>query len=124
MQNKCVRMAYGVRKFGRISEKFRMSGWLNVRNMFIFHSGCLFHKIITSGKPAYLYNKIKFRTDVHNINIRHRNAVTVPVHRTVFYEGCFSYTVANVYNALPGELKTLNSRKFANRFRELLFAQQ
>lgn len=32
----------------------------------------LYHPTVTTGKPPYLFNKIKFRRDVHAINVKIR----------------------------------------------------
>lgn len=54
-----------------------------------------------------LYNKICFRADVHNINLRLRGLLTIAQHNAVFYQRSFSYNIAKVYHDIPESVKTL-----------------
>lgn len=112
IQNSCLRYVFGIRKFDRISHKLADLKWLNMNNRRRYHSLILYHKIITTGTPPYLLHKIRFRTDVHNINIRNRNLITPPRHRLSFYERSFSYSVYVAYNHVPNVFKELSLGAF------------
>lgn len=119
VQNSCLRLIYGIRRRKRISHKLKCIPWLNMEKRRYLHSACLFHKIIKLKSPPYLYNKIKFRTDIHNINIRRKDELSVPVHKHSFFERSFSYNVCKVYNSIPPEYKTLpidKLKKFMRRY--------
>lgn len=113
MQNSCLRMIYGIRKYQPISHKLKDTKWLNMKNRRYLHSLTLFRRIIKRGSPPYLYNKIKFRTDIHNINLRHKNTITIPLHSTKFFQRSFSYNVANLFNKFVDK-----SNLSPNKFRE------
>ncbi|KAF5278519.1 hypothetical protein FQR65_LT15668 [Abscondita terminalis] len=62
---------YSQRK--HVTIKLVDSGWLSMKNRRILQCQCLFHKILLTKTPAYLYNKITFRTDVP---VRNPNRLT------------------------------------------------
>jgi len=124
LQRSCLRLIHGVRKFEPISHKLRSTGWLNMYNRRLLHSLTLFHKIITNRAPPYLYNKIRFRTDVHNLNLRHRNTITIPSHRTTFFKRSFCYNVAKCYNMCTPVQKQLSVKAFKKQMRTFLFKRQ
>lgn len=49
--------------------------------------------------------KIKFHTDVHNLNLRFRGLITPSQHHTTVYERSFTYNVYKLYNGLSISLK-------------------
>lgn len=111
LQNCCLRLIFGIRKFEHIRHTFKENNWINMRNRRYFHSVCFFIKILQSKSPPYLYNKITFRTDVHNINIRYKHALTPPIHSTQFFKRSFSYNICKCLNELPLDLKNKMSHK-------------
>lgn len=124
MQNSCLRLIYGIKKYERISHKLKESNWLNMQNRRQLHSACFYHKIITLKSPPYLYNKIIFRSHVHNINVRFRGAITPPFHRTTLYERSFSYNIARIYNSIPCQIKALPISAFKKKYKMYLLNSQ
>lgn len=125
LQNSCLRFSYGVRKYQHISDKLVTSGWLNMENRFRFHRLCLYHKIIVSELPSYLHDKIRYRTDIHNINIRRRHLLSLPKYRLSLFRRSFAYRICIEYNALPETLKVMTTGAFRiNVFRLLRLSQQ
>lgn len=113
MQNSCVRLIGGIRGRDRgVSAKLREIKWLNMLERRLFHSLVLFNSIINKKRPDYLYDKIKFRFDVHNLDLRHKYDITPPKHTTALYERCFSYQVAYLYNKVPIEYKSISGPRF------------
>nr|CAI5865276.1 unnamed protein product [Callosobruchus analis] len=86
------------------------------------HSACTYHNILTTKEPSCLYNKVLFRCEVHNVNIRSRAAITYPAHRTSLFKRSFSYNIAKIYNSLPSQLKTLSAKQFKKRYSSILKA--
>lgn len=124
LQNACLRLIFGIRKYERISHKLKDVGWLNMTNRRILHSNCLYHKILITKTPPYLYNKIRFRTDVHNLNLRFRGNITIPMHSTELGKRGFSYCIAKYYNQLPPELKMLSLPRFRHNLKSSLLIKQ
>ena len=124
VQNACLRFVHGIRKRERISHTLGWVGWLNMSRRRALHSACLYHKIILHKSPPYLFRKISFRTDVHNINIRHRNTITIPLHRMTLFKRSFSYSLPYFYNDIDYSIKLEGERGFKINFRRELFRRQ
>ncbi|CAH2012415.1 unnamed protein product [Acanthoscelides obtectus] len=75
VQNSCLRLAFGIQRRHRISHKLKDAGWLNMENRRLLHSAVFYHKEILVRTPQYLYQKITYRTDVHNINVRSKGLI-------------------------------------------------
>lgn len=112
VQNSCIRFIYGIRKFDHVSHKLKELKWLNMEDRCKLYALCLFHKIILSRTPPYLYNKISFRSDIHNINIRYKSQLTPPIHKTALFERSFKYSSYKLYNSIPERFKAYNIVKF------------
>lgn len=124
VQNSCIRFIYGIRKFQHVSHKFSELGWLKMQYRFNVYMLCLYHKILIFKSPPYLYNKITFRSDVHNINVRYRGLITTPMHRTSLFERGFQYNIATLYNDLPSEMKFFKLSKFKNEIKKYYVNKQ
>jgi len=120
VQNSCLRFIWGVRRRERVSHLVRRTGWLNMAERRGLHSLSFYHKIILLRTPPYLYNRIRFRTDVHNINIRRKDQLTVPQHKLEIFKRSFSYCIAKYYNLVPRELKSGGCNTFKNRVKSLI----
>lgn len=116
VQKSCLRYIYGIRKFQPVSHKLITAKWSDMESRRKFHAACLYHSIIIFKHPPYLYNKITFRSDVHNLNLRFRGLISPPSHRTALYERCFTFNIYLIYNEIPSELKTLNLAAFKRRY--------
>jgi hypothetical protein len=124
VQNSCIRFICNIGRRQHVSYRLAELGWLNMKNRRKYHACCFFHKVITSKTPPYLYLRIRFRTDVHNINIRFPHHITPPAHSTAFFERSFSYNVSRVYNDLSEPLKALSLPLFQIRLRRMLLYSQ
>lgn len=124
LQNSCLRLIFGIRKFERISHTLAQVGWLNMCNRRKLHMLAFYHKIIKTGMPPYLYNRIRYRTDVHNLNLRNKNLICLPRFRTCQYTRSFSYNVAKYYNALGQDYKSMSMFIFKKRLKRDLFLKQ
>lgn len=123
IQNSCIRLICGLRRGERVSMSRRDLGWLNMEKRRHLHCLTFYHKIITSKKPAYLFKKLKFRTSIHNLNVRFKNLLTPPQHRTTQYRGSFSYNITKQYNKLNDNLKTKNLAIFKYRLKQMLLIE-
>lgn len=123
LQNSCIRLIFGIRKYDRISYAYRQSGWLMMGDRRYLHLLCLYHKILTNKSPPYLYNKIRFRTDVHNINIRFKGKLTMPAHNTALFERSFSYLIAKYANNLSETIMSTSVNLFKQNITNHLMAR-
>jgi len=124
VQNSCLRYIFGIRKFDRVTHTLKVVGWLNMARRRILHANCLYHSIVRTQTPPYLYNKITYRTDVHNINIRFKNTITIPMHKLQSFKRSYSYCIATYYNSVPNDIKSLSSVGFKQKLKKLLFNEQ
>lgn len=120
IQNFCLRFIYGIRRHQSVRHKFQDSKWLTMKQRRILHRGTLYHKIIISNSPTYLYRKITFRDDVHNLNLRYKGLLTPPYHKTALFERSFTFSIYKLYNPLPPQLKSCTSFSFAKQFKKHL----
>lgn len=112
LQNSCLRLIFGVRKYERISHTLKDIKWYNMSHRRFIHSACFFYSVLKLKSPSYLYNKIRYRTDVHNINIRFKGRLTIPAHRSQLYQRSFSYNIFQIANGFPCEVLMLPKLKF------------
>lgn len=124
IQNSCLRLIFGIRRYERISYKLRDLGWLNMANRRFLHAACQYHKIIVSKTPPYLYQKITFRTDVHSLNVRFKGLLTPPLHRTEYFKRSYRYQICYVYNSIPNIYKAMRVGTFKTNVKSLLLNRQ
>ena len=105
IQNSCLRFIFCIRKTRHISHTLKIVNWLNMRNRLHLLTVTMIHKILIDKKPTYLHRKIRFRTDVHNVNVRRKNLICCPKHRLHLFERSFSYLAYKLYNGVPQALK-------------------
>ena len=121
IQNCCLRFIHGISKRQHISHKLSETKWANMEGRRLLHISTLYHKIIMSKKPSYLYSKITFRTDVHNINVRYKGTLTPPIHKTALFESSFTYHITKIYNSLPSFLRTCPVNSFPRLYKKHIF---
>lgn len=123
VQNNCLRLIYGIKKYERITYKLKETNWLNMRKRRENHYSVLYYKILLTKVPPYLSRKITYRTEIHNLNLRHRGIISMPSHNTSFFQRGFSYNICKFFNKLPLELKGLSVTKFKRNFKMWLMEQ-
>lgn len=123
VQNSVLRFMYGIRKYDRISHTLQWAGWLSMESRRRLHKMCFYWKIINYKCPPYLYNKISYRTDIHNINVRFKHFLTPPPHRTALFERSFSFNIYREWNGLPQSLKSLPFIPFKRKVTQILGVQ-
>ena len=57
-QNKAARLVTKLDRFTSIQVLLKQCGWLSVKQMMIYHSLVLLHKVFKHQTPVFLYNKI------------------------------------------------------------------
>nr|CAH7728998.1 unnamed protein product [Callosobruchus chinensis] len=124
VQNSCIRYIYGIRKYDRVSHKLKDLDWLCMDSRFQLHALCLFHNLVTSKTPPYLYNKICFCSDVHTVDTRNKNLITAPCHKTKLFERSFKFNIYKLYNSIPSRAKCLSIAGFKEFVLNYLYSQQ
>lgn len=124
VQNSCLRLIYGVRRRNHISPFLLESGWLNMFNRSKLHMATLYFKILKFKSPPYLFRRIVYRTDVHNLNLRRRGILTVPQHRKEVFKRSFSYNIACVMNSFENIDLNQSPLSFKNKYKKRLLQLQ
>lgn len=120
VQRSCLRFIYGIRKFEPVIHKLKDCNWIDMERRRRLHSMILFHSIILYKTPPYLFNKIKLRSDVHTLNLRHRGLLSAPTHSTTTFTRSFTFNIVSLYNGLPLPLKSLSLYKFKKSYTQFL----
>lgn len=124
VQKQCLRFIYGIRKFDRISYKLHEARWLNMETRRKYHALTLYHSIINYKCPPYLYEKVQFRTDVHNLNLRHKGLISPPYHKTALFQRSFTYNIYKLYNGIDKCFRDLPVHSFKSHLKRHLLDQQ
>lgn len=122
VQNSCVRLIYGLRRRDRVSERLRELGWLNIQKRRFLHCCSLLYNIYNHRIPSYLYNKIIFKTNIHNVNLRSKSLIVVPKHQTAFYQRSYTYVVSKILNVIIPILLGCSLREFRAKLKQLLLS--
>jgi len=112
IQNSCLRLSYGIRKYDHISPSFQRSGWLNIYQRFIVHLCCTTYKTLRSNTPIYLRDLLHLNIESHSglsSDTRHLNLLSCPSHHTRKFQNAFSYSSVKYYNSLPSNIRTKTS---------------
>nr|CAI5844527.1 unnamed protein product [Callosobruchus analis] len=76
---------------------------------------------VKSNEPQYLFEKVRFRTETHNVNLRSKHQLTLPIHYTEQFKSSFSYNIVKFYNNLPNDLRFITSKSaFKLKFTQVL----
>lgn len=124
VQNSCLRLIFGIRSRQRISHKLNDAKWLNMYNRRKLHMTLFFYKIIKYKSPSYLHDKISYRTDVHNVNVRRKNLLTIPRHNKQLFKRSFSYNIATCINSVDMSNLTLSTLTFKHKYKKWLLQNQ
>ena len=118
VQNSCLRFSYNVRKYDHITPSFQRSGWLKMKQRWIFHLCCLVYKILATGTPRYLYELLHSNLSMRSsgssgssgsMTTRHCFDLSVPSHRSCKFTASFSYISSYYYNSIPPNIRSLSS---------------
>ena len=107
LQNKVLRMKLKTRDLNTpTTELLAHTGDLSVQQLGALHTVLYIFKIVRSGKPKYLADKLQLRQAVHGQVFPHRQVNTIQVHGdlTLSRSG-FVYRGAQLWNQLPPEMR-------------------
>lgn len=124
IQNTCCRLIYGLRKYDHISAKIKEIKWLKVTYIYQFHLLKFVHRLLLTSTPSYLRNKLKHRSQIHNLNIRQTHTLTMPQHNTAMFEKSFSYNAVKHYNWLDQSFKVYSVTTFHSKLKQFLLNYQ
>lgn len=105
LQNKCMRNILKMDRFTSTEVLTEALEILNVKQIILYRTLIFIHNIVNKWAPQYLSNRIKYRNDEHNLNLRNTtyimptNATKACSQNSLFYKGI------KLFNDLPVEIR-------------------
>ena len=119
-----ARIVSGRRKFDHISDVMRDLQWLSAENMWRFQSVMLLKKMLTTGQPESLRDRVTSRCGLHGRSTRQADHLQVPMIRTEAGRRRFLYSAVDMFNRLPASVRDLNLLRFKKEYRARLLREQ
>jgi hypothetical protein len=105
VQNACVRYCFTVPRYSHITPYLSQNKLLNMASRRVLHFANLLFGVVHTGKPAYLYDKLRFSLRSNRISSR----LLCPPHRTSAFRGSFRFAAAKCWNDLPPPIRNCKS---------------
>lgn len=98
LQNACLRFSFLIGYRDHVTPYYRQFKILKLNERYIL-SFCVFlRRIISSGLPTYLCERLTRRSDIHDVDLRFVHSLSIPRHKTQKFKGSFEYTAAILHN--------------------------
>lgn len=101
--NNCTRYAHDLRKFDHISKFKKSILGCDLFEFYYYRTAVFIYKIINSGIPIYLYEKLNFSKSLRTMN------VNLPFNRTDVYNNSGLLNAVITWNSLSRDLKNADS---------------
>lgn len=118
VQNTCCRFVCNLRKYDHISSKFSELNWLKIEETFKYHLLLFTHRLMLTSIPSYLKEKIVYRNQIHDRNIRSDLTLTMPHHSTALFQRSYTFNAVRSYNNIDNILKCLNIYCFKKKLKQ------
>ena len=118
-QNNCVRFIYGLRKFDHVSSKYPLLKWLKFENLVTYHFLTFTKKLISTGQPEYLSERLIFSFEVHSRHLRNISNLLLPPHSSALFQRSFSYNAVKMFNSLSPCCRNMSLSCFRKHFKQL-----
>lgn len=112
VQNTCVRLIFGLRKYDHVSHKLGELKWLRMVTAVKLHYLVFIHRLLHTSVPSYLRERLSFRCNIHDRLTRHSKLLNLPLHSTALFRRSFSFNAVTLYNKIPPELLPMSSVQF------------
>ena len=120
-----MRLITGMEKATPTTTLLKLTKSLSVQQMIVFQTLTMVHKVIHTAKPAYLANRMKFRTDEDNRKVppRSQGMISIVTKKLSTSRGGFVYRGSKLFNSLPNHLRTeCNLKQFKKGVKEWVIA--
>lgn len=124
IQNTCCRFVCGLKKFDHVSTKINELGWLRLNNQVKYQLSVFVHRLLSTSSPTYLREKLFFRYNMHNVNIRFGNTLCLPQFHSAIFKRSFTYNATVTYNSIPQSFKILPVNSFRKKVRSYFLSLQ
>ena len=112
LQNFALRVVSGRRKFDHILDVREDLGWPTARQLYRQHSLSMLHKIIITGEPQALASQVQTSSSLRSRSTRQDTDLALPRVRTESGKRRLLYSIVQLYNSLPFELRSLSLASF------------
>lgn len=127
VQNACTRFCFGIPKRSHITPYLNENQILKMEGRRLLHLAGLIYKVVHTGRPRYLHDKIKWLGNAHNIFTRSKlsRRMEIPKHKTANFKGSFKYAASKIWNDLPPPLHEFMSYlSFKIKLKKILLEKQ
>jgi hypothetical protein len=109
--NSAMRLALGRKKRDSVSDDMKRIGWLPFKQLAAHRLLCLIHRVITTGRPAYLSNLLTFSSSARELRSSNNLLLVVPRVSTTAGDRAFSRAAAQLWNSIPTEIRRIDNLK-------------
>nr|CAI5846575.1 unnamed protein product [Callosobruchus analis] len=111
-QNCCCRYVFRLRKYDRVLRKSNELGWLKVEYVHKYFTSVLVYRTLLTSHIPYLERKLIYRRDMHDLNVRYINKLSLPKFHLTAFKKSFTYSAVIIYNNLTDIFKSYSIHKF------------
>lgn len=98
VQNACFRFSYNICRKQHITPYYNQLNILKLEGRFTLLYLTLLFKIMDTSLPSYLFKLLNYRTNIHTLNLRNINELTIPRHQSSLFKHSFYYMAPFLYN--------------------------
>uniref|UniRef100_V5GI42 Putative RNA-directed DNA polymerase from transposon BS n=1 Tax=Anoplophora glabripennis TaxID=217634 RepID=V5GI42_ANOGL len=122
IQNWCMRFVTYIPFLHHVTPFIRQFGKLRLSERRYVHFCVFVNKILCNTTPDYLYEKLVWRHDVHDRQLRNLHDLQIMRHRTEYFRCSFTYLAGMILNnvLVPQDLTLRNAALIKKRIRELV----
>lgn len=92
-------------------------GYMNAKQLILYRTVLFLYKIINGQAPTYLTDRIKYRHEIHNRNLRNANDIDVSDAIKTCSQNSLFYKGIRLFNSIPLEIREADT---FNKFKKLL----
>lgn len=124
MQNICMRFVTYIPRFSHVTPFIRDFGCLKMQERRFVHYVVFLSRLLASGRPSYLCERITRRSSVHNLCLRHVDSTfSIPKHNTASFRSCFSYLSAYIYNNLLSRMNVASPYSLKRNLKDSILSE-
>lgn len=124
IQNSCCRFIYGLKRRDHVSKFINDLGWLKLDLLYEYFLCMMIYRILNTSVPLYLREKLQFRRNVHHVNVRSSNKLSLMKFNTTLFKRSFTYNAIICFNNVPEKYKKKNLLAFRKKIKTFLFEKQ
>src|SRR3978361_1059647 len=124
MQNICMRFITYIPRFSHVTPFIRDFRCLKMQERRFVHYVVFLSRLLASGRPSYLCEKITRRSSVHNLCLRHADSTfSIPKHNTACFRSCFSYLSTYIYNNLLSRMNVASPYSLKRNLKDSILSE-